>query len=59
MYQVTKGYEMADKRNVRITPEIVERRKKQWEQSIVKKYGTSLKRAKLLYRIDQVLGKAN
>ncbi|EMF0054083.1 hypothetical protein ACG6P0_000427 [Enterococcus hirae] len=56
---MTKGYEMADKRNVRITPEIVERRKKQWEQSIVKKYGTSLKRAKLLYRIDQVLGKAN
>nr|DAW19491.1 MAG TPA: hypothetical protein [Caudoviricetes sp.] len=52
-----KKYEVADKRSARITPELVNVRKKEWEQNIMKKYGTGLKRAKLLYAIDRALGK--
>ncbi|MGM0243126.1 hypothetical protein [Enterococcus sp. AZ107] len=52
-----KKYEVADKRSARIAPELVNVRKKEWEQNIMKKYGTGLKRAKLLYAIDRALGK--
>ena len=54
---MSKKYETADRRESRITPDLVKRRKKEWEQNIMNQYKTGLKRAKILYAIDKALGK--